>query len=279
MKFLKKGVDLSLDGMTVNLSQKGAFIKTKHYRSLQTGDPAVFTFFLPPDFTGQNKTVGLQGVAVITRIDQENEGVGIEFTKNLKQFEPVSIVEVAGKIRYKKLAHYLSTLENLTLVQFVAAYPNGFLVEKTERFFDKNVLFQFITDVVEDQHVLQQVKQGTVRTAVLEARVIEIAKRKDFTSSDVVTIGRSPNNDIVLYNKMVSRKHAYLHLARPGESCCLVDAGSTNGTFLNGTQITSQKKYHLADTDEISIGPETKVVYFSPQAFHTFLAELKSSKP
>jgi hypothetical protein len=257
------------------LSQKGAFIRTKHYRSFQTGEPGEFTFFLPPDFTGQEKIVGLQGDAVITRIDQDNEGIGVEFIKSLKQFERVTISEVAGKIRYKKLAQYLASFEDLALSQFVAAYPNGFLVEKSERFLDKDVMFQFLTDVVEDEQVLEQLRQGTVRSAVLEARVIEIAKRKDVTEPDKITIGRSPNNDIVVYNKLVSRKHAYLQVSSEDQSCFVVDAGSSNGTFLNGTQITPHKKYKLTDADEISIGPETKVLFFASKAFHTFLSELK----
>jgi hypothetical protein len=29
-------------------------------------------------------------------------------------------------------------------------------------------MFQFLTDVVEDEHVLEQLRQGTVRSAVLE---------------------------------------------------------------------------------------------------------------
>jgi hypothetical protein len=276
VKFLKQGIDLTLDGKTANLSQKGAFIRTKHWRFLQAGDPAVFTFFLPPDFTGQDKIVGLQGSAVITRIEEENEGIGIEFVKNLKQFEPVVVAEVAGKTRYKRLAHYLSTFEDLSWPEFFTAFPNGFLIEKSERFLDKNVMFQFLTDVMEDEQVLRQLKNGTVRTAVLSARVIEIAKRKDITEPNMITIGRSPDNDIVVYNKMVSRRHAYLLLNHREKRCSLIDIGSTNGTFLNGTKITPHEEYHLAEADEISIGPETKVVYFSSKAFHTFLSELKS---
>ena len=275
MKLLRRGVDYTLEGMTANLSQKGAFIRTKHYRSFQAGEPGEFTFFLPPDFTGQDKTVGLQGNAVITRIDQDNEGIGVEFIKSLKQFQRVTISEVAGKIRYKKLAQYLASFEDLALSQFVAAYPNGFLVEKSERFLDKDVMFQFLTDVVEDEHVLEQLRQGTVRSAVLEARVIEIAKRKDVTEPDKITIGRSPDNDIVVYNKLVSRKHAYLQLSSEDQACFLVDAGSSNGTFLNNKQLTPHEKYQLADADEISIGPETKVLFFASEAFHTFLSDLK----
>jgi hypothetical protein len=32
----------------------------------------------------------------------------------------------------------------------------------------------------------------------------------------------------------------------------------------------------LTDADEISIGPETKVLFFASKAFHSFLSELKS---
>jgi hypothetical protein len=276
VKFLKQGIDLTLDGKTTNLSQKGAFIRTKHWSSFQAGDPAVFTFFLPPDFTGQDKIVGLQGSAIITRIEEENEGIGVEFVKNLKQFEPVVVGEVAGKARYKRLAYYLNTFEDLSPSEFFTAHPNGFLVEKSERFLDKNVMFQFLTDEVEDEHVLQQLQNGTVRTAVLNSRVIEISKRKDITEPNMITIGRSPDNDIVVYNKLVSRRHAYLLLNHKEKKCSLIDIGSTNGTFLNGTKVTPHEEYQLSEADEISIGPEINVVYFSSKAFHTFLTELRS---
>jgi pSer/pThr/pTyr-binding forkhead associated (FHA) protein len=119
-----------------------------------------------------------------------------------------------------------------------------------------------------------------VRSAVLDARVIEIKKRKDITEPDKITIGRSPDNDIVVYNKLASRKHAYLQLSSTDQACFLVDTGSSNGTFLNNTQITPHEKYPLTDADEtdadeISIGPETKVLFFASKAFHTFLSELK----
>ena len=279
VKFLKQGLDLTLDGITANFSQKGALIWTKHWRFLQAGDSAVFTFFLPPDFTGQNEIVGLHGPAVITRVDQENEGIGIEFIKSLKQFESVTTSDVAGKIRYRKLAYYLADFEDSAFNNFIAAYPNGFLVEKSERLLDKSVMFQFLTDVVEDKQVLEQVRQGNVRTPILDARVIEIRKRKEINHADSITIGRSPENDIVVYNKMASRRHAYLDISRSDGICILVDIGSTNGTFLNDSQIAANEKYPLTDADEISIGPETKVVYFSSSAFHTFLSELKPSKP
>ena len=52
------------------------------------------------------------------------------------------------------------------------------LVEKSKRFFDDNVMFQFSTDIVEDQDVLEQLSQGVSRREVLGARVVEVKKGK-----------------------------------------------------------------------------------------------------
>ncbi len=278
VKLRKKGQDFSLEGRSVNIGQGGAFIKTEHWRSLQVDNRAVLTFLLPPEFTGQSHVISLQGSAVVTRVDQENESVAVEFVRSFRQFEPIRIPDVAGKTRYHRLSYYLSTLVALPLTEFRTKYPQGFLVERSQHFFDKTVMFQFITDVVDDQYVLEQCEQVAVHTDVLKARVIEIKKRKSVTDADKVTISRSPNSDIVLYNRLVSRNHAYLQLGSPDKDCYLVDTGSTNGTFLNGNRISPHVEYELSNLDEISFGPETKVIYFSSAAFHSFLSKLKSSR-
>ena len=97
VKLVKEGLDFSFEGRAVNYSQKGAFIKLNNRLSFQAHAPAVLTFFLPPDFTGQNKTIGLQGDAVITRIDQENEGIAVEFIKTFREFERIDLPELHEK--------------------------------------------------------------------------------------------------------------------------------------------------------------------------------------
>ena len=278
VKLRKRGQDFSLEGRSVNIGQGGAFIKTEHWRSLQVNNRAVLTFLLPPEFTGQSHVISLEGSAVVTRVDQENESVAVEFVRSFRQFEPIRIADVAGKARYHKVSYYLSTFVALPLTEFRTKYHQGFFVERSQRFFDKTVMFQFITDVIDDQHVLEQHKQVAVHTDVLRARVIEIKKRRSITDADKVTISRSPNSDIVLYNRLVSRNHAYLQLGSPDKNCYLVDTGSTNGTFLNGNRISPHVEYELSNLDEISFGPETKVIYFSSGAFHSFLSKLKSSR-
>jgi len=64
-----------------------------------------------------------------------------------------------------------------------------------------------------------------------------------------VTIGRAPENAIVLRDRRISRRH--LTLEFNGDTTTLRDAGSTCGTMVNGARTTERI---LRDGDEIRIG-------------------------
>jgi pSer/pThr/pTyr-binding forkhead associated (FHA) protein len=71
---------------------------------------------------------------------------------------------------------------------------------------------------------------------------------------DVITIGRSPSNDIVIDDPTVSAQHAVLAKSPSGYQ--LKDAGSTNGTQINGISITDAE---LMDGAEIRFGYVTGI--------------------
>lgn len=73
----------------------------------------------------------------------------------------------------------------------------------------------------------------------------------------VTTIGRAPTCDLVLEYRSVSRLHARLELT--GDGHMVVDAGSTNGTAVNGRRI--DKMQLLFSGDEIAMG-ELSLVFF-----------------
>ena len=88
------------------------------------------------------------------------------------------------------------------------------------------------------------------------AHVTQIEVRSDGESLSVqsfppgrVIVGRSPDNEIYIKSKFVSRHHA--QLVSDDQGCVLEDLNSTNGVFLNDKQI---KKYRLRDGDVISLG-------------------------
>ena len=66
----------------------------------------------------------------------------------------------------------------------------------------------------------------------------------------VITLGRLPDNTVVLNHPQVSGRHA--RLERTGNSYRIVDLGSTNHVYVNAHQVGS---HHLRAGDEIRIGP------------------------
>jgi ABC transport system ATP-binding/permease protein len=66
-------------------------------------------------------------------------------------------------------------------------------------------------------------------------------------------IGRADDNDVVVDNLQVSRRHAELRRLGGG-SFQLTDTGSSNGTFVNGQRITTQV---VTEDDVIGIGAAT----------------------
>jgi pSer/pThr/pTyr-binding forkhead associated (FHA) protein len=64
------------------------------------------------------------------------------------------------------------------------------------------------------------------------------------------TMGRSSENDIVVQDGYVSRRHCAI-LVHTGRGCELHDTASKNGTYLNGTKITAPVR--LVSGDEIRI--------------------------
>jgi adenylate cyclase len=65
------------------------------------------------------------------------------------------------------------------------------------------------------------------------------------------SIGRSLNNQVVLPESKVSRRHAIIH-SQGQHEYWLVDLGSSNGTYLNGRRVSQPTR--LQDRDQVTIG-------------------------
>ncbi len=78
-----------------------------------------------------------------------------------------------------------------------------------------------------------------------EDKVIE----RVVTQKKRISIGRTADNDIVLDNKGVSRKHATIEF--DADSALVIDNESLNGVFVNNRKVTEEV---LKEHDQITIG-------------------------
>jgi predicted component of type VI protein secretion system len=72
---------------------------------------------------------------------------------------------------------------------------------------------------------------------------------REFTADSGLTIGRLPDNVVVVDNPAVSGRHA--RVVREGDQVVLEDLSSTNGTFVNGRAVT---RHVLQHGDEVLVG-------------------------
>jgi DNA-binding response OmpR family regulator len=76
--------------------------------------------------------------------------------------------------------------------------------------------------------------------------------------ADICTIGRSPACQIIVSRQIVSRLHA--RIERAGPRYMLRDAGSANGTYINGLRL--HEPYLLRHRDLVGLGDTTAVLRF-----------------
>jgi ABC-type multidrug transport system ATPase subunit/pSer/pThr/pTyr-binding forkhead associated (FHA) protein len=67
------------------------------------------------------------------------------------------------------------------------------------------------------------------------------------------SIGRTPDNDIVLSHPQVSSKHGFLH--KIGTQLFLEDRGSGNGTYVRGQRIPPGQRVPVQNGEKVFIGP------------------------
>lgn len=82
-----------------------------------------------------------------------------------------------------------------------------------------------------------------------------ILKEVNVSGDNEVSIGRSPDNGIVIDNPAVSNKHARVY-SEEGR-LMLEDFGSLNGTFVNGQRV---KQVSLKAGDAVNVGKHTILV-------------------
>ena len=94
-----------------------------------------------------------------------------------------------------------------------------------------------------------------------DLEVYPLAKKPGASFPDRITIGRTPNNDIVIVDHSVSRFHAYLRL--DGKAWVVADAGSKNGSWLGSATLEPRKERKVPTKTVVRIGDVDLTFYLA----------------
>ena len=90
-KRVPDNLELLLKGNTIDLSQCSSFIKTGGWHLFKSGELMELTFFFPMGFSGEDAPIGLQGSAIVRRVDKLREGIAVEFINELRHFKQIVV--------------------------------------------------------------------------------------------------------------------------------------------------------------------------------------------
>jgi hypothetical protein len=109
------------------------------------------------------------------------------------------------------------------------------------------------------------------RPTAAEPLLLELRRRPSATSSgSEVTLGRMPDNDVVLEDVTVSRTHATFRREAHTGVWTVTDAGSHNGTFLDGVLIVPGRSMPLFDRARLRFG-DVELTYFQQVGFEQYV--------
>jgi pSer/pThr/pTyr-binding forkhead associated (FHA) protein len=116
-----------------------------------------------------------------------------------------------------------------------------------------------------DQEIEETLPAGR-DSPVLETQleIYPLTKKPGASFPDRITIGRTSNN-IVFPDSSVSRFHA--HVRRDGKEWVVADAGSKNGTWLNGQPLAPRKERALASRATVRLGDVDLMFYVAADLF------------
>ena len=100
--------------------------------------------------------------------------------------------------------------------------------------------------------------------------VYPLVKKPGAAFSDMITLGRTANNDVVLDHITISRFHAYFKKVDGGWRVC--DSGSKNGTRLLGTRLEARKEVPVEPGNSLRFG-EVDMTFMTAERLYDFLVE------
>jgi hypothetical protein len=110
------------------------------------------------------------------------------------------------------------------------------------------------------------------QAAIIISRVFPL-KRRDGETKGPVFVGRTVETDVTIPEYSISKKHC-LFQREGARAYTVMDAGSTNGTILNGERLARGVRAPVACGSVIGLG-RFVFLFYDPEGFLTYLSALQ----
>ncbi len=97
----------------------------------------------------------------------------------------------------------------------------------------------------------------------------------DQLQSTAITIGRTPENKIVVQHPQVSSRHAQIH--KQGDELFLEDLRSANGTFVRGQRLNPGQRVPISNGEKILIGPMPVIIQIAGAQINVVVEDQQAS--
>jgi hypothetical protein len=164
------------------------------------------------------------------------------------------------------LREFAESIKGMTLDAFRERYPHPFLLILGHH---KEEGGAFRTGQVN----VAPASRAPERPASLAPdRLVEIRKSGRNTFANMVSLGRSSNNDIVVEHTSISKLHAFFRESPDGT--LLTDSGSRNGTTVDGRRLMPHKPVRLESGQSVVFGGAVKSLFLTPEGVHEHIRGL-----
>lgn len=167
---------------------------------------------------------------------------------------------------FAAMKHFKKLAAKRSEEDFVKLHPVPALLVVDRAASSKGVLDYFFPEKSGYQLVTETIKGAAILRYL--GKVAFVTKQPGNPYPHLISIGRSPKNDITIGVESISKVHGYFVME--GGGWCFTDHESTNGSKLNGKKLKAGRKYPLKENAELRLGLETTLEFMSPPTFYQY---------
>lgn len=108
--------------------------------------------------------------------------------------------------------------------------------------------------------------------------LVPVRKSARNAFANLISVGRTPNNDIVLNHPAVSKLHAFFQAKADGSGHSITDSGSSFGTTLDGSRLLPNLARPLESGQVIRFGDAVHTLFLTPHGLFDHIRSLRFFK-